>query len=332
MREKYLTWKLRTPIGACLLAAAAMAGEPATAPAAVEQPDRRGATLVYNLVPSTNGNPEGIAYDEATQSFFVGTIGNGTIYRGTLDNPAVTVFIAGAPDKQATGMKVSRGKLYVAGGFAGTLTVYDIASKQQVASFQNFGAGMLNDLVVMKNGDVIVTDSIEPKLWRIAASQVDAGGGVPEGMPMYPEIEYEYDPDPFNLNGIVAVRGDQSLIVVQSNTGRLFRIDLDRSAPLGRRIVPIAVEPLVGGDGLLFDGADLAVVQGGPPGVVSFVRLNGRLDGGSVVERRTSEALRFPSTVAAARQYYLVVNFDILENQTPFTVVALPRNFGTAGQ
>ena len=69
--------------------------------------------------------------------------------------------------------------MYVAGGFSGMVSVYDIATKQVVASFESFGAGMLNDLVVTKHGDIFVTDSFRPMLWHITAAQVAAGGGTP---------------------------------------------------------------------------------------------------------------------------------------------------------
>ena len=113
-----------------------------------DRDDRRGETRIYRLDPRTwtYGNPEGIAFDKDTGAFFVGAPpgsrcpSGGAIYRGTLDRRLVTEFIPGAPGKEATGMKVSRGKLYVAGGFSGTVTVYDIASRQPVASFEKFGA------------------------------------------------------------------------------------------------------------------------------------------------------------------------------------------------
>src|SRR5262249_20567438 len=92
------------------------------------------ATTVFTLSPSTHGNPEGVAFDPASGAFFVGALGDGTIYRGTLNNPIVTEFIPGAPGKQAVGMKVAAGKLYVAGGFSGAARVYDIATKRVVAS------------------------------------------------------------------------------------------------------------------------------------------------------------------------------------------------------
>jgi hypothetical protein len=48
--------------------------------------------------------------------------------------------------------------------------------------------------------------------------------------------------------------------------------------------------------------------------------------GGRVVERRTDPTFREPSTVARARNFYLVVNADFGTSTTPFTVTGLPRN------
>ncbi len=248
--------------------------------------DHNDETRVYTLDPSTHGNPEGIAFDDASGAFFVGATGDGTIYRGTLDNPTVTEFIPGAPGKEAVGMKVAQGKLYVAGGFSGAVSVYDIATKQLLASFDGFGAGMLNDLVVTPTGDVFVTDSFVPTLWQITAAQVAVGGGTPAGIPVGPEIEWDFGPFAFNLNGIVALKGGRSLVVVQSDAGKLFRIDLDEQAPFGREIHEIATEPLFG-DGLLIDAGQLVVVTFAPAPTLTFVKLDDRADRGVVVERRT---------------------------------------------
>jgi Cu-Zn family superoxide dismutase len=298
----------------------------ASATAAAQPHKDRGEAMVYTLDPSTHGNPEGIAFDKKTDTFFVGATGDGTIYRGTLEDPIVTEFIAGAPGQEAVGIKVFDGKLYVAGGFSGRVSVYDIATGQLVAVFEGFGAGMLNDLVVTKRGDVYVTDSFVPTLWHISAEQVAAGGGTPEGVPLDPDIlEWNFSPFAFNLNGIVALNGGRSLIVVQSETGKLFRIDLDRRAPLGPAIHEIEVEPLFG-DGLLMDRGRLVVVTFAPTFSLTFVKLDHRASRGTVVERRTDPTLRGPSTVARARNFYLVVNADFETNMTPFTVTRLPRH------
>ena len=113
---------------------------------------------------------------------------------------------------------------------------------------------------------------------------------------------------------------------MQSNTGKLFRIDLNQDAPRGREIHQIAVEPLVWADGLLIDGAELLVVQNGAPATLNFVRLNAQATRGTVVERRTDPSLRESSTIAKARNFYLVVNPDFTGQATPFTVTGLPRN------
>jgi Cu-Zn family superoxide dismutase len=121
------------------------------------------ATRVFTLTPSTHGNPEGIAA-AGRGVFFVGATRDGTIYRGTLHNPNVAEFIVGATGKSAIGLKVARGRLYVAGGATGNITVYDLASRRQVALFSTGAGGFLNDLAVTASGDVFVTDSFRPTL------------------------------------------------------------------------------------------------------------------------------------------------------------------------
>jgi sugar lactone lactonase YvrE len=275
-------------------------------------------TRVFTLDPSTHGNPEGIA--ARGRVFFVGATGDGTIYRGTIDDPIVREFIPGAMGKSAIGIELARGKLYVAGGGTGQIVVYDLASKKVIASFATGAGGFLNDLVVTRSGDVFVTDSFRPVLWHVTAAQVRAGSGTPEAIPVGPEIAYQSG---FNLNGIVARKGGGQLIVVQSNTGALFRIDLDADAPNGREIRRIDVEPLHG-DGLLLDRGRLIVVEGSPA-ALKFVKLKGNATRGKVVETQTDPALRGPSTVDRARDLYLVVNADFATSTMPFTVVGLPR-------
>ncbi|HEU4730357.1 MAG TPA: hypothetical protein VFT22_20810 [Kofleriaceae bacterium] len=278
------------------------------------------ATRVYTLAPSTHGNPEGVAADRISGVFFVGATGDGTIYRGTLGSSSVEEFIPGATGMSAVGMKLARGRLYVAGGSTGTVVVYDLFSRRQVASFTTGSGGFLNDLAITSTGDVFVTDSFRPTLWHITAAQVRSGGGTPEAISVAPEIVYQAG---FNLNGIVAL-DERTLVVVQSNTGALFRIDLARS---GRRIEQIAADPLVGGDGMLIDRGQLIVVQGAPA-QLTFVQLDRRASRGTVVAHVTDPTLRGPSTVARSRDRYLVVNADFATSTTPFTVSGIARGDG----
>lgn len=295
------------------------AGGPSAAPAGQGQPHE---TKVYTLVPSTHGNPEGIAYDPRSGAFYVGTL-DGTIYRGTLGSEEVTEFLPGSEFWQAAGLTIDRDLLFVAGAFSGTLRVYNLDTRQLVAYFEDFGAGMLNDLVVTPRGDVYITDSFVPVLWHVTAEQVAAGGGEPRAIPVDPEIEWV--DDGFNLNGIVALHGGRTLIVAQSDAGKLFRIDIDPRDPDTRQITEIALDEPVYADGLLLDRGRLVAVTFWPEETLTFIRLDARGASGTVEERRTDSTFRGPSTVDRAGNFYLVVNADFETETTPFTVSAVPR-------
>jgi Cu-Zn family superoxide dismutase len=277
----------------------------------------KGTTQVFTLDPSTHGNPEGVATRGGGRVFFVGATGDGTIYRGTVGNPTVTEFIPGATGKSAVGMKIRGNKLYVAGGATGKIYVYSLRTKELLATFDTGSGGFLNDLVVTGKG-VFVTDSFRPTLWRVTAAQVRAGSGTPQAIPVGPEIAYAAG---FNLNGIVA-RGHE-LIVVQSNTGKLFSIEVEKGGT-AREIHQIASDPIVGGDGMLLDRGRLIVVRGSPAALL-FLKLNHHGASAKLVATQTDPTLRGPSTVARARHLYLVVNADFATNTTPFTVSGLPR-------
>ncbi len=276
---------------------------------------------LFTLQPDPAGNPEGVAFDERTKAFFVSSTGDGAIYRGTLDSPTVSPFIPGAAGRAAVGLKVSRGKLYVAGGPTGAITVYDLASKQAVATFQTGSGGFLNDLVVTRGGDVYVTDSMRPTLWHVTADQVRAGGGTPQAL----DVSAVGFQSGFNLNGIVA-KGARKLVVVQSNTGKLFRIKLGSDGASTEAIDPVQGVSVPGGDGILLDDGKLIVVQGGPPAQLTFVKLHDGARSGEIKSTRTSALLKGPSTIARARDLYLVVNADFSTSTKPFTVAGLPRN------
>jgi hypothetical protein len=273
------------------------------------------ATRVFTLTPSTHGNPEGIA-SAGFGFFFVGATGDGTIYRGTLGSPNVTEFIPGATGKSAIGLKVARGRLYVAGGATGDITVYDLFSRRQVALFSTGTGGFLNDLVVLANGDVFVTDSFRPTLWHVTGAQVRAGSGTPEAISLAPEIVYTAGA--FNANGIVAL-DQRTLVIVLSSTGALFRIDLERR---GRQIRALGGDSVVGGDGMLLDRGRLVVVAGNE---LTFVQLDRRASRATVVAHLTDPTLRGPSTVARVGNRLLVVNADFATSTPPFTVSGLAR-------
>ena len=288
-----------------------------------------GKERVFTLQPDPDaGNPEGIAFDKRSRSFFVGiTPGGtaaGTIYRGTLGSDTLTPYIPGGAGKAAIGLKVRRGKLYVAGGPTGTITVYDLATKQPVAAFETGTGGFLNDLVVTRRGDVYVTDSVRPTLWHVTADQVRAGSGTPQALNVGGDDGIPYEPDEFNVNGIVA-KGGRTLVVVNSFSGKLFRIELGDGGASIDEIDEIEGATVPGGDGMLLDRGRLVVVQGAPRNQLSFLKLRRGASEARLERVRTSNKLRGPSTVDVAKGLYLVVNADFATSQKPFTVAGLPR-------
>jgi sugar lactone lactonase YvrE len=294
----------------------------ATVASAHKGHDDKGAKeRVFTLQPDPAGNPEGVAFDKRSKAFFVGITADGAIYRGTLGSDTVAPYIPGGTGKSAVGLKVKRGKLYVAGGDTGSITVYDIATKAQVAKFETGAGGFLNDLQVTRKGDVYVTDSVRPKLWHVTAAQVAAGSGTPQGLDV---SAIPYEPAPaFNVNGIVA-KSARKLIVVDSNSGKLFRIKLGHDGASIDSIDEITGATVPGGDGLLLDKGRLVVVQGNPA-QLSFLKLRKGGRQAKLERTQTSNKLRGPSTVDRAKGLYLVVNADFNTSTKPFTVVGLPR-------
>lgn len=328
--------------------------------------DHNVAADVYTLAEPQHGNPEGVAFDKRSGFFFVSATGDGTIYRGRLGDTAtpVPVFIPGAAGQSATGLKVQRGKLYAAGAATGTIKVYDVDAGTLLATFDTKGGDssptFVNDLDVTQRGDVYATDSKRPAIYHLTAEEIAAGTPAPKPIDpadvisTSPEIPFNASPSAFNLNGIVVDddRGDDQgrqsgdrhrhqgdrradkLVVVDTDTGQLFRVKVGKDGNAARRIREVAVKnhgPFTGGDGLLIDRGDLLVVQGSNPadgfpnGVVNFLGLRNDGRKARLEDQRTDDSFQGPSTIARARDRYLVVNPDFATSTPPFTVTALPR-------
>ena len=305
------------------------------------------ATTIFTM-PAADGPPEGVAFDKRSGRFFVSRTGTGAIFAGTLGAPALTPFIAGgaaSPNPVATGLKVRRGLLYVAGASTGQIRVYDLANPAAAPKVFDTGGGFINDLDLDRHGNVFATDSTKSTIFEVTAAQVAAGTGTPQAFDLSGSIAS--DPAAFNLNGIVVRRGGRELIAVQSNVGKLWQITFrDRSrGDHGRRAQATTTTPRVqeiqiqggdgnvnGGDGLLVDRGRLLVVRGSTPhhanGAVQAFKLS-RHDTRARFESETSDpSLTGPSTIAQARNRLLIVNpnFAGAANATQFTVTGLARN------
>ena len=149
-----------------------------------------------------------------------------------------------------------------------------------------------------------------------------AGSGTPQRLPYNGAI-----PDgsgrTFNVNGIVA-KSARKLIVVDTSSGKLFRIKLSKDGGSIDSINEITGATVPGGDGMLLDNGRLVVVQGNPA-QLSFLKLRKDARRAKLVRTQTSDKLHGPSTVDRAKKLYLVVNADFANTQPTRTVAGLPR-------
>jgi Cu-Zn family superoxide dismutase len=273
------------------------------------------------LLPGDDVFPEGITFQEASGFFYVSSTTDGTIFRGHVDDPTAEVFLPGGADGRTTavGLEVDRlARLFVAGGASDQVFVYDTRSSELLAALAVDG-GFINDVAVTRAGDAYFTDSLVPLLYRVSQT---AGTYTLEPWLDFTGTPLEFQ-DGFNVNGIVATPDDRYLIVVQSNTGKLFRITIAT-----REVVEIDLggAALTNGDGLVLQGNTLYVVRNALE-EIAVVRLTQQYIQGQVVGTITDPSFDFPTTAALARGRLLVVNsqFDELESGAdgPFTVSSI---------
>ncbi len=306
-------------IGALLLSGL-VAPAPAGAARLTDDTDGRPSTYI---LPGDAVFPEGIAFQQQTGHFFVSSTTDGTIFRGHVREEQAEVFLEGGVDGRTTaiGLEVDRqGRLFVAGGGTGRMFVYDIATSSLIISFtNNISPTFVNDVVVGRDGAAYFTDSLSPFLYKVAENE--QGEFTFERWLDFTATPLVYQPG-FNVNGIVATRNGKYLIVVQSNTGKLFRIDVRTKA-----VAEIALEgePLTNGDGLLLLGHRLYVVRNALGQIVKL-RLTDDFTEGRIVSVTTDESFAFPTTIARARGRLLVVNSQFNRRgpgqtpELPFTV------------
>jgi sugar lactone lactonase YvrE len=276
------------------------------------------------VLPGEQVFPEGVAYQSDTGDFYVGSTTDGTVFRGNVEGgpKEAEVFLEPESDGRTTaiGMEVGEdGRLFIAGGDTGRIFVYDTESTDQIRRLDTSDAGatFLNDVAVTPDGDAYVTDSLRPVLFRVP-STVDGVGEV-EPWLNFEETPAEYE-EGFNFNGIDATEDGRYLVAVQSNTGELFRIDIE-----SKQVVEINLggETLTNGDGLLLDGRTVYVVRNEQALIVA-VKLSGEYIRGKVGEPFTDPSFAFPTTIAKTDDRLLVVNsqFDKQEGEAelPFTV------------
>jgi sugar lactone lactonase YvrE len=279
------------------------------------------ASLFPTTISLPNGfPPEGIAIGPGPFAYF-GSRADGSIYRANLITGTGSIISQG-PGTPSLGLKTdARGRLFVSGGTGGNARVIDTRTGAVLASYQfTTGTSFVNDVILTPDA-AWFTDSANPVLYKLPLGR---HGQLPASfvtVPLTGDIVFGAGT---NANGIVRTPDGRGLIIVQTNTGKLFRVDPRTGVT---STVDLGTESVPNGDGLLLIGRTLFVVQN-RDNLVAVVRLNRAGTAGTVVTRVTDPRFDIPTTMAAFGNRLYLPNARFTTPVTPtttYTAVAIRR-------
>lgn len=305
-------------LGALILALLVAAG---AAPVAAHDTDHRPTSFPARIDLPNGWAPEGITAGRGT-TVFVGSLVDGAIWKGNVRTGRGRVLVPGVAGNVAVGVEYEAraNRLWVAGGATGAVRVYNATSGRLLKTYTFSPVGFLNDLVVTR-GAVYVTDS---GIQQLDVIPLGRHGRLPDPaatrtLPLSGDISFVAGQ--FNANGIVASGG--WLILVQSNTGQLFRVSprtgVAKKIDLGGASVSF-------GDGLELHGRTLYVVRN-QLNEVAVLQLGGRLAAARLRGTITSPDLDVPTTIAfqAGRLWAVNARFGTpVTPTTPYWITRLP--------
>ncbi|MDR7254057.1 hypothetical protein J2X46_003047 [Nocardioides sp. BE266] len=251
----------------------ATAHKPGTFPARIELPD--------------GFQPEGIAIGDGPTAW-LGSLADGDIYEVSLRTGRGTVISQG-PGTPSVGMKADhRDRLYVAGGPAGTARVVDTHSGRVLADVPlTTSTSFVNDVVLTRRA-AWFTDSSQPQLYRLTTLRRGAPAPSATTVPLSGEWVQGTG---FGANGIETTPTGRGLLVVNSTTGLLYRVDTTSGAATE---VDLGGASLTMGDGMLRLGRILYVVRN-QANEIAVLRLSRDGSSGRLVRTITAADLD-PST------------------------------------
>ena len=292
------------------------------------------------IISLPNGwQPEGIASGSGT-SFYVGSLADGAIYAGDFATGRGSVLVPGQSGLMAMGMYVDQrsNALFVAGAVGGQGRVYDASTGALLRTYQfqdmlNAApmSTLVNDVIVTREA-AYFTDSFAAFLYRVplgpdgalpdqsAVNRIPLSGDFVQ-VPQSPQAPGGFV---LNSNGIEATSDGKWLVIVQTVTGGLFRVDPQTGAT---KLIDLGGATLPMGDGLLFAGSRLYVVQNSLN--IAVVNLNNDLTSGAIERTITDPAFRVPSTIASFGDSLYAVNarFDTAPGpNVDYDIVKVPKN------
>jgi sugar lactone lactonase YvrE len=256
--------------------------------------------------------PEGIT--TSGEQFYVGSIPTGAVYRGSLRTGQGAILVQPQTGRAAIGVKIDRGRLFVAGGTTGNAYIYNARNGALIRTYAlSAGDSFINDVVVTKKA-AWFTDSMKPVLYRVPLGPSGRPGAATAFStvnlaPPYAQVSG------FNVNGIDATPNGKTLVIVQSSTGKLFTVNAMGGT---REIVLADGESVPMGDGILLDGKTLYVVQN-RLNLIAKIALDPKLTSGRVLRRIGSGAFSVPTTIAEHGTSLYAVNARFGVPPTPTT-------------
>ncbi len=159
------------------------------------------------------------------------------------------------------------------------------------------------------------TDSFRPFLYRVP---LGPGGDLPDPGAVE-EIalggDFEFEPGEFNTNGIDATPNGKHLLIVNSTTGTLYKVDPGSGAATE---IDLGGDAVPSGDGILLDGRTLYVVQN-VLNQIAVVRLDPTFTSGEITKTLTGPDFDIPTTVAEFGSSLYAVNARFTTPPTPTT-------------
>ena len=201
-------------------------------------------------------SPEGIATSGRYGWF--GSLADGDIYRVNLKTGMGSVISEG-PGTPSVGMEIDRrGRLFVAGGPAGDARVVDGRSGELLASYRLVeGSSFINDVILTRRA-AWFTDSFNAHLIKVSWGRHGKHRSMGEVETLPLGGDWVQAPGTFNANGITTAPDKRALLVINSSSGGLFRVDRHSGDATA---VDLEGVVLTNGDGLLREGRTLYVVQ-----------------------------------------------------------------------
>ncbi len=256
-----------------------------------------------DVLPLPNGfAPEGIVAGDGN-TYYVGSLADGSIYRGDFKTGAGEVFYTPPSGGVAVGLAYDQATkyLYVSGGPTGGAYVLDTRSGREVARF-DFEGGFVNDAIVTKDAVYFTESFTSPRLYVVELGN----NGKPNGTTRFLVLsgDFQFEAGSFNANGIEATADGKDLIVVNSTFGTLYRVD-----PVAGQAdeIDLGGASVENGDGLLLSGNTLYVVQN-RNNQIAEIALDPDLLSGRITDIITDSDFRVPTTVTRKGSTLYTVN------------------------